>query len=126
MSRTWISRSADATSSSVARNAAINSVGTSADSASSTTVTPSYGGPTGLVFGDDFESGTLSAWSNAQGNGLPSVGAPGAHAGSAGLRLANTVGQYSLVQRTFSTDLVDSTTRFWVRVNAAAGIQTTS
>jgi hypothetical protein len=44
--------------------------------------------------------------------------------GSAGLSLSNASGQYVVVVKRLSSHVVDSSTRFWVRVGSAAGVQT--
>src|SRR5581483_10546706 len=107
--------------------AAINAVGTGADSAASAPVTPSSGGGssyTNVVFSDGFESGSLSAWDGASGTGSATVVAAAAHTGADGLRLTNTSGQFALAVKTLSSPVTDSSVRFWVRVGAGGGIQT--
>jgi predicted phage tail protein len=106
------------------RVSAVNSVGPGAESPPTSTLTPSFAGPTDTVFSDGFESGTLSAWNGAQGNGTASVGAAGAHSGAAGLTFANTSGQYALVVKSLPSEIVDSSTRFWLRVGSSGGVQT--
>ena len=77
-----------------------------------------------VVFGDGFESGSTSAWSAALGTGTATVSAAAAHAGSFGLRLANGVGQYTLVPKTLPSAVTDSSTSFWMRTTATSGIVT--
>jgi predicted phage tail protein len=103
------------------RVAAINSVGTGADSAPSPPVTPpGYSTP---VFTDGFESGTLSAWDGLLGNGSATVIAGAAHAGSFGLRMSNGAQQFQALAKGLPTPLVDSSTSFWVRLGAGSGFQ---
>ena len=77
-----------------------------------------------VVFGDGFESGSANAWSPALGTGSATVSAAAAHAGSFGLRLANGVGQYTLVAKTLPSAVTDSSTSFWLRTSATSGIVT--
>ena len=77
-----------------------------------------------VVFADGFESGSTSAWSAALGTGTATVSAAAARAGSFGLRLANGVGQYTLVPKTLPSAVTDSSTSFWMRTSATSGIVT--
>src|SRR5690349_6349330 len=77
-----------------------------------------------VVFADGFESGSTSAWSAALGTGTATVSAAAAHADSFGLRLANGVGQYTLVPKTLPSAVTDSSTSFWMRTSATSGIVT--
>jgi hypothetical protein len=74
-----------------------------------------------VVFGDGFESGSTGAWSPALGTGTATVSAAAAHAGSFGLRLANGVGQYTLVPKTLPSAVTDSSTSFWMGRARPAG-----
>ncbi len=107
--------------------AAINGVGTGPASAPSRAVTPVAMGVSpsypNVVFSDGFESGSLAQWAGNGGTGSATVVAAAAHAGSYGLRMSNTSGQYDVVPTTLSTPLVDSSVTFWVRVGSAAGVQ---
>jgi N,N-dimethylformamidase beta subunit-like protein/fibronectin type III domain protein len=105
------------------RVAAINAVGTGADSAASPPVTPSPG-YTNVVFTDGFESGNLSAWNGLLGNGSATVIAGSAHAGSFGLQLSNGPQQFQVLAKGLAAPLVDSSTSFWVRFGTGSGFQT--
>jgi len=76
-----------------------------------------------VVFSDGFESGSLSSWNGTPGTGSTSVVAAAAHAGTNGLRMTNTAGQYSFAVKALPGPLVDSSTSFWVRVGTAAGFE---
>src|SRR5207237_2765366 len=65
------------------RVAATNGAGTGPDSAASAPITPQQG-YANLIFGDGFESGSLSAWDGAPGTGSATVVAAAAHAGTYG------------------------------------------
>jgi predicted phage tail protein len=103
--------------------AAVNTVGTGPASAAAGPYTPSFTGPSDLQFSDNFESGSLSLWTPPEGTGSVTVGTT-AHAGTRGLTMTNTAGQYALIRRSISPTVWDTNTRFWIRVNSAAGAQT--
>ena len=105
------------------RVAAINAVGTGADSAPSAAVTP-VPGYTSVVFSDGFESGDTSAWSGLLGNGSATVLASAAHAGSFGLELSNAAQQFQALAKGLVVPVTDSSTSFWVKIAAGTGSQT--
>jgi peptidoglycan/xylan/chitin deacetylase (PgdA/CDA1 family) len=80
----------------------------------------SYGN---VVFSDGFESGSLSAWNGYAGTGTGTVVAAAAHGGSSGLRLNNAAGQFGLVTKALADPLVDSSTKFWVRLGSGTGLR---
>ena len=101
--------------------AATNSAGTGADSAASAPVTPTASGFTDAVFADDFESGSLNAWTQTLGTGSAAAIAAAADHGAFGLRLANGSGQAALVTKTLSRTVDVSSTRFSFRTTATTG-----
>ena len=103
------------------RVAAINSVGTGADSAASPPVTPP--GYSSIVFTDGFESGSLSAWDGLLGNGAATVIAGAARAGSFGVRFSNGAQQFQALAKGLPSPIVDSSTTFWVRFGPGSGFQ---
>lgn len=76
-----------------------------------------------LAFNDDFESGALASWTGVQGTGTALVSAAAAHDGSHGVRLANALGQWTVMSTMLPADAKDSSTRFSVRVNPASGLE---
>ena len=80
------------------RVAAINAVGTGADSTPSAAVTP-VTGYTSVVFSDGFESGNTSAWDGLLGNGSATVIGSAAHAGAFGLELSNAAQQFQALAK---------------------------
>src|SRR5207247_1827901 len=93
--------------------AAVNGAGTGPDSDPSVAVTPaSSASPyTNVVFSDGFESGDLSAWDSpagTTGTGTVGVSGAGANAGSYGLRITDTAGQYGVVLKKLASPLEDS------------------
>ena len=54
---------------------------------------------TTTVFKDDFESGSLTAWTDSHGTGQETVTSAAAHTGSYGLNLSGTSGQSEEVVR---------------------------
>ncbi|MGZ4169790.1 MAG: N,N-dimethylformamidase beta subunit family domain-containing protein [Solirubrobacteraceae bacterium] len=105
--------------------AAINAVGTGADSTPSSALTPTTAGPTGTVFSDGFESGSLSAWDGnpTLGTGSTTVVAAAAHGGQYGARLTTSPGGFNILVKNLPDPLYDSSVRFAVRIGAAAGVQ---
>ena len=103
--------------------AATNSVGTGPASAASAAVTPGSG-YSNVIFADGFESGDLSNWNGAPGNGTSSAIAAAARSGSFGLRMTNTSGQFSYVPKNLPSALADSSVTFYVRLNSGSGLQT--
>jgi hypothetical protein len=104
--------------------AATNSAGTGTASAPTIAITPTSSPYSQTIFTDGFESGGLTNWNQSIGNGAFSVSAAGARQGSYGLRLNNAAGQYAIQTKTLSSALVDSSTRFWVRIGATSGFVT--
>jgi titin len=105
------------------RVAAINAVGTGADSTPSAAVTP-VAGYTSVVFSDGFESGNTSAWDGLLGNGSATVIGSAAHAGAFGLELSNAAQQFQALAKGLPTPLTDSSVSFWMKVGAGTGSQT--
>src|SRR4051794_27377557 len=103
--------------------AATNSVGTGAPSAASAALTPGAG-YSNVVFADGFESGGLTNWNGAPGNGTSTVLAAAAHAGTYGLRTTNTAGQFSYIPKSLASPLADSSVSFWVRLSSGSGLET--
>ena len=103
--------------------AATNGVGTGADSVASAAVSP-HVGYTNVIFGDGFESGSLSAWGGAPGTGSATVIGGSARTGSYGLRTTNTSGQYTYLYKSLPSPLADSATSLWVRLDSGSGIET--
>ena len=91
--------------------AAKNSAGTGPDSGASAPVTPTASAYTNAVFSDDFESGSLSAWTQTLGTGSAAATAAAADHGVHGLRLANAAGQATLEAKTLPQTVDDSSTR---------------
>ena len=84
-----------------------------------------YTAPTGVIFSDGFESGTLAAWDGTLGNGTLSPSAAAARSGGFGARLNDTAsGQYSVLLKRLSSSLDDSYTRFSVRFSGMTGSPT--
>ena len=86
------------------RVAAINAVGTGADSTPPAAVTP-VAGYTSVVFSDGFESGNTSAWDGLLGNGSATVIGSAAHAGAFGLELSNAAQQFQALAKGLPTPL---------------------
>ena len=105
------------------RVAAINAVGTGADSTPSAAVTP-VTGYTSVVFSDGFESGNTSAWDGLLGNGSATVIGSAAHAGAFGLELSNAAQQFQALAKGLPAPLPDSSVSFWMKVGAGSGSQT--
>ena len=84
-------------------------------------MTPTASAYTDAVFSDDFESGSLSAWTQTLGTGSAAATAAAADHGAFGLRLANAAGQATLEAKTLSRTVDDSSTRFSFRTSATSG-----
>src|SRR5262249_30321263 len=81
-------------------------------------------GYTNVVFSDGFESGNLSNWNGLLGNGAATVTAASAHTGTNGLNLTNASGQFQVLLKALPSPLMDTSTKFSVRVAAGAGLET--
>jgi hypothetical protein len=103
--------------------AAINAIGTGANSGQSPAVTPGLGYGE-VVFADGFESGDLTNWNGTVGGtGTATVLAGAAHAGNYGLRMTNASGQFQAVVKALAAPLQDSSISFWVRGAAGSGLE---
>ena len=81
-------------------------------------------GYSNVLFADGFESGDLSNWNGLLGNGGATVVGAAAHAGSNGLRISNTSGQFQVAVKALASPVADSSASFWVRLNSGSGLQT--
>ena len=79
---------------------------------------------TNVVFSDGFESGSLSSWDVAGGNGSVAASGAAAHAGTFGARMTNASGQFGILIKRLAAPAPDSSVSFWVRVAAGSGLQT--
>jgi Bacterial Ig-like domain (group 3)/Fibronectin type III domain len=106
--------------------AAVNAAGTGPDSSASPAVTPAASGTkyTNAVFSDDFESGTLNAWTSVAGTGSTTATGLAAHGGSFGARMNNAAGQFDVMSETLPSSVPDSSVSFWVRVGTGGALQT--
>ncbi len=102
--------------------AATNSVGTGPASAPSASVTPQVG-YTEMVFANGFETGDLTGFDGAPGNGATTVATGAARQGAYGLRMVNTSGQYSFLVKALAAALPDSSTSFWIKLGSGSGMQ---
>ncbi|HEY7148810.1 MAG TPA: fibronectin type III domain-containing protein [Gaiellaceae bacterium] len=102
--------------------AATNSIGTGAASAASAAFTPQVG-YTEMVFANGFESGDLTGFDGAPGNGTTTVTTGAARQGTYGLRMVNAAGQYSFLVKALASPLVDSSSSFWVKLGSGSGME---